>query len=119
MPPSGNGSDSPNAAAAGYDLYSQGDCAVGQPRGVSTLNWWGYFPLSEGHTTGYLSKIDPGTGSIIAQVQGSNSYRGADGNAQVDLTAAYTTGSWRQTGEHTSTFFPGTDFSYGNYFSCP
>ena len=63
------------AAAAGYNTSSQGDCVPGYPRGVSSLNWWGYFPLSWGHTVGYLSERDQ-YGNVIAQVQATGDYRG-------------------------------------------
>lgn len=107
----------PSAAAAGYSIRSQGDCAAGYPRGDSWLNWWGYFFASWGETDGTLNMYDV-FGNVSTTAFGHSGDSGVDGHAVVRNSSPWQPATYRETGAHWSSFFGGTQYSYGNFFTC-
>jgi len=105
------------AGAASWNIWSQGDCASGYPKGASTLSWSGYSSSDSGSSGGWLWFW---TGSSWSQrASGFGSASGSTNAAVANTVTAHQTGNWTQTGGHTATFFSGQKNSQGNIFSCP
>lgn len=105
------------AGAASWNTRSQGNCSSGYPRGDSWLNWEGQASSAQGSTNG---KLWYWNGSQwVKMAEGGATDNGSLGNALVANQAGYQSGSWDETGAHSSNFFSGTKYTDANNWTCP
>lgn len=95
----------PDAAAAGWQAYSDISCQSTYVQGYSEIAWWGYFPASSGET--YSTVWFWGGASWAIAAQGHNSVGGANGVAAVGLQPGRWGTSYYVTASHGSTWFSG------------